>query len=198
MSPNSQLLNIINDIEELNEATKTINGNIGSLQTNKQNKIQVTDTIQISKLKTQYITMSLTGKDLQTELSTLGSDISSNANDIDDLQTLTSTHTSNISSNADDITELQTLTSTHTSNISSNADDITDLQTLTATHTSQIGTNTSDIDDLQTLTSTHTSNIATNASDISTKQVKITDQTDIFPRDITCDNIIMRPQILKA
>ena len=75
MSSNSQFLNIINDIEQLNEQTttinsdmETINGDITDLGTNKQNEIQVTDTIQISKLKTQYITMSLTGKDLQTTL----------------------------------------------------------------------------------------------------------------------------------
>ena len=82
MSVNSQLLNIVNDIEELNEETSTINENIvtingtlESLEDNKQNKIQVTDTIQISKLKTQYVTMTLTGKDLQTTLSSLGNDI---------------------------------------------------------------------------------------------------------------------------
>ena len=82
MSVNSQILNIINDIEELNEETSTINGNIETINSDieglgncKQNKIQVTDTIQISKLKTQYVTLSLTGKDLQTTLSSLGNDI---------------------------------------------------------------------------------------------------------------------------
>ena len=82
MSSNFQLLNIINDIEELNEQTTTINSDIETindditdLETNKQNKIQVTDTIQISKLKTQYITMSLTGQDLQSKLTLLGNDI---------------------------------------------------------------------------------------------------------------------------
>ena len=87
MSVNSQLLNIVNDIEELNEETSTINENIvtingtlESLEDNKQNKIQVTDTIQISKLKTQYVTLSLTGKDLQTSLTSLGDDISDISN----------------------------------------------------------------------------------------------------------------------
>ena len=83
MSKNSQILNIINDIEKLNEETSTINGNIETinsdiegLESSKQNKIQVTDTIQISKLKTQHVTLSLTGKDLQTTLNSLGDDIS--------------------------------------------------------------------------------------------------------------------------
>jgi predicted RNA-binding protein YlqC (UPF0109 family) len=75
MSLNTQLLNVVNDIEEINEQTAainnsitTINGNIGGLGNNKQGKIQVTDTIQISKLKTQNVTMTLTGKDLQETL----------------------------------------------------------------------------------------------------------------------------------
>jgi len=75
MSVNYQILNIIHDIEELNEETTTINENIVTinesieiLEDNKQNSIKVTDTIQISKLKTQYITMTLTGKDLQESL----------------------------------------------------------------------------------------------------------------------------------
>jgi len=75
MSLNTQLLNVVNDIEEINEQTAainnsitTINGNIEGLGNNKQGKIQVTDTIQISKLKTQNVTMTLTGKDLQETL----------------------------------------------------------------------------------------------------------------------------------
>ena len=75
MSSNSQLLNIVNDIEKLNEQTstincdiETINGDITDFGTNKQNKIQVTDTIQISQLKAQYIKMTLSGADLQTTL----------------------------------------------------------------------------------------------------------------------------------
>ena len=87
MSSNFQLLNIINDIEELNEETSTINENIvtingtlENLEDNKQDNIKVTDTIQISKLKTQYITMSLTGQDLQTTLSSLDDDISDISN----------------------------------------------------------------------------------------------------------------------
>jgi len=75
MSLNTQLLNVVNDIEEINEQTEainnsitTINGNIEGLGNNKQGKIQVTDTIQISKLKTQNVTMTLTGKDLQETL----------------------------------------------------------------------------------------------------------------------------------
>ena len=75
MSLNSQLLNVVNDIEEINEQTaaintsiSTINENITNLGTNKQNNVQVTDTIQLSKLKAQYVTLSLTGKDLQTTL----------------------------------------------------------------------------------------------------------------------------------
>ena len=75
MSSNSQLLNIINDIEELKEETTTlknnvdtINDNIQILEDTKQNNITVLDTIQISKLKTQYITMTLTGQDLQSTL----------------------------------------------------------------------------------------------------------------------------------
>ena len=46
MSVNSQILNIINDIEELNEETSTINGNIETINSDieglgksKQNKI---------------------------------------------------------------------------------------------------------------------------------------------------------------
>jgi len=82
MSVNSQILNIINDIEELNKETSTMNGNIETINTDieglessKQNKIQVTDTIQLSQLKAQYIKMLLTGADLQTTLSSLGNDI---------------------------------------------------------------------------------------------------------------------------
>jgi hypothetical protein len=78
MSVNSQILNIINDIEELNEKTTTINGNIKTinsdiegLESSKQKKIQITDTIQVSQLKAQYIKMTLTGADLQTTLSPL-------------------------------------------------------------------------------------------------------------------------------
>ena len=78
MSKNSQILNIINDIEELNEKTTTINGNIQTinsdiegLESSKQKKIQITDTIQVSQLKAQYIKMTLTGADLQTTLSPL-------------------------------------------------------------------------------------------------------------------------------
>ena len=97
MSVNSQLLGIVHDIEELNEETTTINGNIEtinesitSLETNKQNSIKVTDTIQISQLKAQYIKMTLSGADLQTTLTSIGDDISSNADDIDGLKLLTS------------------------------------------------------------------------------------------------------------
>jgi len=82
MSVNSQILNIIHDIEELNEETTainenivTINGTLENLEDNKQNKIQVTDNIQISKLKTQYITMSLTGNDLQSTINLIDTDI---------------------------------------------------------------------------------------------------------------------------
>ena len=81
MSVNSQILNIIHDIDELNEETTTINENIvtmngtlENLEDKKQDNINVTDTIQISKLKTQYITMTLTGQDLQTTLTSLGDD----------------------------------------------------------------------------------------------------------------------------
>jgi len=123
MSSNSQLLNIINDIEKLNEQTTsinsdiiTINGDITDLGTNKQNKIQVTDTIQISKLKTQYITMSLKGQDLQTALTSLGNDISSNADDIDGLQLLTSTHTSDINGKQDKLKAGNKITIDETTN----------------------------------------------------------------------------------
>ena len=78
MSVNSQLLGIVHDIEELNEETTTINGNIKTinsdiegLESSKQKKIQITDTIQVSQLKAQYIKMTLTGADLQTTLSPL-------------------------------------------------------------------------------------------------------------------------------
>ena len=71
MSANSQILNIINDIEKLKEETTTLNNNVDTINDNiqiledtKQNNITVLDTIQISKLKTQYITMTLTGQDL--------------------------------------------------------------------------------------------------------------------------------------
>ena len=87
MSVNSQILNIIHDTEELNEETTTINesivtinGTLENLEDNKQDNIKVTDTIQISKLKTQYITMTLTGKDLQTTLTSFGDDISDISN----------------------------------------------------------------------------------------------------------------------
>ena len=58
MSANSQILNIINDIENLKEDTSTltnnvdtINDNIQTLEDTKQNNITVLDTIQIFKLK---------------------------------------------------------------------------------------------------------------------------------------------------
>jgi len=83
MSVNSQILNIIHDIEELNEETTTINESTVTINRdiedsgkNKQNNITTSDTIQISKLKTQFITMTLTGQDLQTTLTSLGDDIS--------------------------------------------------------------------------------------------------------------------------
>jgi hypothetical protein len=92
MSVNSQILNIINDIEKLNEETTTLNNNVHTINDNvqtledtKQNNITVLDTIQISKLKTQYITMNLTGQDLQSTLTILGNDISSNDEDISSL-----------------------------------------------------------------------------------------------------------------
>ena len=79
MSANSQILNIINDIEKLKEETTTINNNVHTINENiqtledtKQNNITVLDTIQISKLKTQYITMTLTGIDLQSTLNIIG------------------------------------------------------------------------------------------------------------------------------
>ena len=60
MSSNSQLLNIINDIEELKEETTTLNNNVDTINDNiqiledtKQNNITVLDTIQIFKLKSQ-------------------------------------------------------------------------------------------------------------------------------------------------
>jgi len=62
MSVNSQLLGIVHDIEELNEKNTTINESIvtinesiESLEDEKQNNITTSDTIQMSKLKTQYI-----------------------------------------------------------------------------------------------------------------------------------------------
>ena len=71
MSVNSQILNIINDIEKLNEETTTItnnldtiNGNIQTLEDNKQDTLKVTDTINIYKAKLSCITLS--GNDLQT------------------------------------------------------------------------------------------------------------------------------------
>ena len=89
MSVNSQIFNIINDIEKLNEETTTltnnldtINDNVQTLEDTKQNNITVLDTIQISKLKTQYITMTLTGQDLQSTLSIFGDKIGSNDEDI--------------------------------------------------------------------------------------------------------------------
>jgi hypothetical protein len=64
------------------------------LEDTKQNNITVLDTIQISKLKTQYITMTLRGQDLQTTLSILGNQLGSNDTMINALQLLTATHTS--------------------------------------------------------------------------------------------------------
>ena len=98
MSVNSQILNIINDIEELNEETSTINGNIETINSDieglgnsKQNKIQVTDTIQISQLKAQYIKMTLSGADLQTTLDGKQTKITDNdyltISDVNSLQT---------------------------------------------------------------------------------------------------------------
>jgi hypothetical protein len=104
MSVNSQILNIINDIEKINEETTTlknnvdtINDNVQTLEDTKQNNITVLDTIQISKLKTQFITMTLTGQDLQSTLTILGNDISSNDTDTNALRLITASHTSEIS-----------------------------------------------------------------------------------------------------
>ena len=150
MSVNSQILNIINDIEKLNEQTTTldnnvdtINGNIQTLEDNKQNNITVLDTIQISKLKTQYITMSLTGQDLQSTLTILEGDITALEGRLDTeepkitaLETLTATHTSQISqisSNDTDILELQ-------GRLDIEEPKITALQTLTTSHTSALNT----------------------------------------------------------
>ena len=78
MSANSQILNIINDIEKLNEQTTTLNNNVDTINDNiqilddtKHNNITILDTIQIFKLKSQYITMTLTGQDLQSTLTIL-------------------------------------------------------------------------------------------------------------------------------
>ena len=58
MSANSQILNIINDIEKLKEETTTLNNNVNTINDNiqiledtKQNNLTVLDIIQISKLK---------------------------------------------------------------------------------------------------------------------------------------------------
>jgi hypothetical protein len=50
--------------------------------------------------------MSLTGQDLQSALTILGNDLSSNDTIINALQSLTSTHTTDISSNNDNIDAL--------------------------------------------------------------------------------------------
>ena len=156
MSVNSQILNIINDIENLKEQTATldnnldtINGNIQTLEDTKQNNITVLDTIQISKLKTQYITMTLTGQDLQSTLTILDGDITALEGRFDTeepkisaLETLTATHTSQISSNDTDILELQ-------GRLDIEEPKITALETLTSTHTSQISSNDTDILALQ-------------------------------------------------
>jgi hypothetical protein len=104
------------------------------LEDTKQNNITVLDTIQISKLKTQYITMSLTGQDLQSTLTILGNHISSNDTIINALQLLTATHTTEIVSNDTDIAALQLITESHTTEIISNDTDIAALQLLTESH----------------------------------------------------------------
>ena len=124
MSVNSQLLGIVNDIEELNEETTTINGNIETinsdiegLKNSKQNTIQVTDTIQISKLKTQYITLSLTGQDLQTTLNSLGDDVSDISNN-----RLSTLETSFNNLSIGDVNNLQTTISSINNDISDLSD----------------------------------------------------------------------------
>ena len=131
MSVNSQIINIINDIEELKEETTNINNTITTISTNiqnfeatKQDTLKVTDTINVYKAKLSFITLS--GNDLQTTLGTLGDDIISKNDDIDALQLLTSSHTSEISSNDTDINALQILTTSHTSEINSKQSQITD------------------------------------------------------------------------
>ena len=105
-----------------------INDNIQTLEDTKQNNITILDTIQISKLKTQYITMTLTGQDLQSTLTISGNQIGSNDTMINALQSLTSSHTTEIISNDEDITALQSLTTSHTTEIISNDTDIAALQ----------------------------------------------------------------------
>jgi hypothetical protein len=87
MSVNSQIINIINDVEELKEETANINNTIITINTHfqnfvatKQDTLKVTDTINIYKAKLSFITLS--GNDLQTTLGTLGVDIISNDEDI--------------------------------------------------------------------------------------------------------------------
>ena len=80
--------------------------------------------------------MSLTGQDLQSTLTILRNDISSNDTIINALQSLTSSHTTDISSNNDD-----------TSEISSNDTDINALQILTTSHTSEINSKQAQITD---------------------------------------------------
>ena len=56
------------------------------MEDTKQNNITVLDTIQISKLKTQYITMSLTGQDLQRTLNDLEGTITNLDNGLSEKQ----------------------------------------------------------------------------------------------------------------
>jgi len=148
MSSNSQILNIINDIEELKDETTTLNNNVYTINNNiqiledtKQNNITVLDTIQIFKLKSQYITMTLTGQDLQSTLTILNGDIIALQGRLDTeepkitaLETLTATHTSQVSSNDTDVLALP-------GRLNTEEPKITALKTLTATHTSQISEN---------------------------------------------------------
>jgi len=176
MSVNSQILNIINDIEELNEETSTINGNIETINSDieglgnsKQNKIQVTDTIQISKLKTQYVTLSLTGQDLQTKLTSLGDDISDISNN-----RLSSLETSFNNIAIGDVNNLLTILNGKQTKITDNSYlSISDVSGLTtALENVQVGDiNISDVINLQTT--------------LDGKQIKITDNNYLSISDVS-------------
>ena len=193
MSVNSQILNIINDIEELNEETSTINGNIETINSDieglgnsKQNKIQVTDTIQISKLKTQYVTLSLTGQDLQTTLDGKQIKITDNdylsISDVNILQTTLDAKQIKITDNdylsISDVSGLTTaLENVQPTDI--NISDVINLQTTLdgKQNILKAGTNISIDADTNTISASGSGGTSLDGS------------TDITVANITCDNI---------
>jgi hypothetical protein len=140
----------------INGNIETINSDIEGLGNSKQNKIQVTDTIQISKLKAQYVTMTLKVSDLETRLNGKQTKITDNSylsiSDVSGLSSaLENVQPSDI--NINDVLNLQTTLDGKQTKITDNSYlSISDVSRLTAAleNTQPTDININDVINLQT------------------------------------------------